>query len=73
MSEKPCYDCEWFKDSMCRMQAVVCPTLAKWEGHQEGRAEMARECLDWWQGQADCYNVNQLKYFDDWLKQKGVM
>lgn len=34
---------------------------------------MARECLDWWEGEADCYNVNQRKHFEAWLRQEGVM
>ena len=52
----------------------VCDSLPIYRAiYAAGREELARECVDWWGGEADCYNVNQLKYFDDWLKQKGVM
>jgi hypothetical protein len=56
-----------------KMLYAAIATAASDKAYAAGREELARECVDWWGGEADCYNVNQLKYFDDWLKQKGVM
>jgi hypothetical protein len=58
----------------------LCPCFICEKSREELRAiaraqarHMARECLDWWEGEADCYNVNQRKHFEAWLRQEGVM
>ncbi len=62
-------------DEIREAKRSVSPYLADPDVHiaRAQARHMARECLDWWEGEADCYNVNQRKHFEAWLRQEGVM